>query len=87
LTHPNVVRIYEFGRDGVLAAVSMELVDGVTLGKLRLAQPNQVFSVRKLGPLVAQLCAALDYATGRQRSSTGISTRQTFTVTRTVNGW
>ena len=62
LTHPNIVRIYQFERDGVIAAVSMEFVDGVTLAKLRLAQPNKVFSVRTLAPPVAQLCAALDYA-------------------------
>ena len=62
LTHPNIVRIHQFEREGAVAAVSMELVDGVTLTRLRLAQPGKVFAVRTLAPLVAQLCAALDYA-------------------------
>jgi serine/threonine protein kinase len=62
LTHPNIVRIHHFERDGNIAAVSMEFVDGVPLSKLRLAQPGKVFSVEKLAPLVTQLCAALDYA-------------------------
>ena len=62
LTHPNIVRIHHFEHDGSMAAVSMEYVDGTTLSKLRLAQPGKVFSAEKLGPLVAQLCAALDYA-------------------------
>ena len=62
LTHPNIVRIHHFERDESMAAVSMEFVDGITLSKLRLAQPGKVFSVEKLAPLVTQLCAALDYA-------------------------
>jgi serine/threonine protein kinase len=62
LTHPNIVRIHQFEREGAMAAVSMEFVDGMTLTKLRLAQPGEVFAVEALAPLVAQLCAALDYA-------------------------
>jgi hypothetical protein len=67
LTHPNIVRVHQFERDGSMAAVSMEYVDGTTLSKLRLAQPGKVFSVEKLAPLVAQLCAALDYAHGEAK--------------------
>jgi formylglycine-generating enzyme required for sulfatase activity len=62
LTHPNIVRVHQFERDGASAAVSMELVEGLTLSQLRLQQPGKVFAVEKLAPLVAQLCAALDYA-------------------------
>jgi formylglycine-generating enzyme required for sulfatase activity len=62
LTHPNIVRIHDFVRDELQAAVSMEYVDGTTLGQLRLQQPGKVFTVETLGPLAAQLCAALDYA-------------------------
>jgi serine/threonine protein kinase len=64
LTHPNIVRIRNFERDGGMAAVSMEYVDGTTLSKLRLEQPGKVFSAGKLAPLAAQVCAALDYAHG-----------------------
>lgn len=33
LDHPNIVRLYEFGRDGALMFLVYELVDGVDLGK------------------------------------------------------
>ena len=62
LTHPNIVRIRNFEREGSVAAVSMEYVDGTTLSHLRLQRPGKVFSAGELAPLVAQLCAALDYA-------------------------
>ena len=62
LTHPNIVRIRNFEREGNVAAVSMEYVDGATLSQLRLEQSGKVFSVEKLAPIATQLCAALDYA-------------------------
>jgi formylglycine-generating enzyme required for sulfatase activity/serine/threonine protein kinase len=62
LTHPNIVRIHDFVQDEMFAAVSMEFVDGDTLAKRRLEQPEKIFSVANLTPLVVQLCAALDYA-------------------------
>ena len=67
LTHPNIVRIHHFEREGAMAAVSMEFVDGTTLSHLRLQQPGKVFAVETLAPLVAQLCAALDYAHGQAK--------------------
>ena len=67
LTHPNIVRIHQFEREGAMAAVSMEFVDGETLSHLRLQQPGKVFAVEILAPLVAQLCAALDYAHGQAK--------------------
>ena len=36
LTHPNIVRIHHFEREGAMAAVSMEFIDGTTLSQLRL---------------------------------------------------
>jgi serine/threonine protein kinase len=65
LTHPNIIRIYDFHQqpDGV-AFISMEYVDGPTLSALRLQQPRQVFAWEQLAPLVQQLCAALEYAHG-----------------------
>jgi TPR repeat protein/serine/threonine protein kinase len=67
LTHPNIVRIRNFEREGNVAAVSMEYIDGTTFSQLRLAQPGKVFSAEKLVPLVAQVCAALDYAHGEAK--------------------
>ncbi len=65
LTHPNIVRVHQFEHAGAVAAISMELVDGMTLKKLRLEQPGKVLAVGTLAPLVDQLCAALDYAHGQ----------------------
>jgi TonB family protein len=62
LTHPHIVRIYNFERDESMAAVSMEYVDGATLAQRRLAQPGKVYAAETLAPLLIQLCAALDYA-------------------------
>ncbi len=62
LTHANIVRIHDFVRDDAMAAVSMEYVDGRTMTHLRMEQPGKVFAADALAPLVAQLCAALEYA-------------------------
>ena len=62
LTHANIVRIYDFARDDAMAAVSMEYVDGRTMTHLRVEQPGKAFAADTLAPLVAQLCAALEYA-------------------------
>ena len=62
LRHPNIVSVFHFERDGAMAGVSMEWVDGPTLGRKRLEQPGKVLSAGQLAPIVAQLCAALDYA-------------------------
>jgi serine/threonine protein kinase len=62
LVHAHIACINDFMRDRRFATVSMEYVDGETLGRLRLAQPGGVFSVTALAPLVGQLCLALDYA-------------------------
>jgi predicted ATPase/predicted Ser/Thr protein kinase len=34
LNHPNIVTIYEFGRDGLTRYIAMELIEGKTLGEL-----------------------------------------------------
>ena len=36
LTHPNIIRIYDFVTDQQAAAISMEYVDGKTLAALRI---------------------------------------------------
>jgi serine/threonine protein kinase len=62
LTHPHIVRIYDFVQDNSVAGISMEYVECDTLRNRRLDQPNGVFEASELGPWVGQLCAALDYA-------------------------
>ncbi|HRI81915.1 MAG TPA: protein kinase [Opitutaceae bacterium] len=62
LTHPHIVRIYDFVQDSRTAAISMEYVAGDTLAARKLAQPNHCFSPEELGEWLEQLAGALDYA-------------------------
>lgn len=62
LTHPNIVRTYDFVQDNGIAGISMEYVECDTLRNRRLDQPTGVFEAVELGPWVRQLCSALDYA-------------------------
>lgn len=62
LSHPNIVRIYDFVDDEELAAISMEYVDGRTLSELRMSRPHGVFSVQEIVQWLPGVCAALDYA-------------------------
>ncbi len=62
LTHPRIVRIYDFVEDAHGAGITMEYVDGRTLTSLKLEQPARCFEVSTLRPWVAQLCEALHYA-------------------------
>src|SRR5580698_6577605 len=43
LTHPNIVRIYDFVEDGEAAAISMEYVDGATLSQLQVERSQRCF--------------------------------------------
>jgi serine/threonine protein kinase len=62
LTHPNIVRIFDFMEDERTAAISMEYVDGATFSSLRVQKPSKCFEVRELIPWVTSLCDALAYA-------------------------
>jgi serine/threonine protein kinase len=62
MTHPHIVRIYDFMRDDMTAAISMEFVSGDTLSNRRADQPQNVFSIQQLSPWVEQLCSGLHYA-------------------------
>lgn len=62
LAHPNIVRIYDFFSDEAHAAIAMEFVDGETLSKLRVAQPNKVFEPRQIEHWVRQLTEGMAYA-------------------------
>jgi serine/threonine protein kinase len=66
LTHPNIVRIYDWVADEYLAAISMEYVDGSTLSGLRVRTEAGVFEVPEITAWTEQLCAALTYAHGRK---------------------
>ena len=62
LTHPNILRIYDFVEDEQAAAISMEYVDGETLAALRIKKPQRVFEVDEIGKWIEKACLALHYA-------------------------
>ncbi|MEW6304713.1 MAG: bifunctional serine/threonine-protein kinase/formylglycine-generating enzyme family protein [Verrucomicrobiota bacterium] len=62
VTHPHIVRIYDFVDDDTSAAISMEYIDGITLSKLRVDREKKFFEPDELTVWISQLCAALDYA-------------------------
>jgi len=62
LSHPNIVRIFDFIQNHQGAAVAMEFVDGWSLWSLRVDKPRQIFTVEEILPWIRDLCDALDYA-------------------------
>src|SRR5438128_5259037 len=60
LTHPHIVRIYDFIHDERSGCISMEFVDGETLASLRCNQPQQVFEPSELSTWTSQICDALE---------------------------
>lgn len=62
LSHPNIVRIYDFFLDDQHAAICMEYVDGDTLAKLRVRQANKVFEPHQVTRWVSQILDGLSYA-------------------------
>jgi hypothetical protein len=62
LTHPNIVRIYDFVQDESHAAIAMEYVEGWSLWAMKVDKPNCCFTVEEITPWIQQLCSAVDYA-------------------------
>src|SRR5438876_3568121 len=62
LTHPHIVRIYDFVHDERSACISMEYIDGDTLSNLRAQKAQKVFEPSAIAAWTGQLCDALDYA-------------------------
>jgi serine/threonine protein kinase len=62
LTHPNIVRIYDFVQDESHAAIAMEYVEGWSLWAMKVDKPCRCFTVEEITPWVQQLCSAVDYA-------------------------
>jgi serine/threonine protein kinase/Tfp pilus assembly protein PilF len=62
LTHPHIVRIYDFIHDERSGGISMEYIDGETLSNLRAEKEERVFEPDEIATWITQLCDALDYA-------------------------
>jgi eukaryotic-like serine/threonine-protein kinase len=62
LTHPNVTRVYDFGRDGGLPYLVMELLEGDTLADRLAGGPMPPAEAARIGAAVAD---ALEAAHGR----------------------
>src|SRR5882724_6360339 len=67
LTHPHIVRIYDFVHDERSGCISMEYIDGETLSNLRAEKKQRVFEPDEIATWMTQLCEALDYAHNRAR--------------------
>lgn len=62
LTHPNIIRIYDYLEDATTAAISMEYVEGSTLSQMRVQCVGGFFEAEDLRVWIAGVCDALDYA-------------------------
>jgi predicted Ser/Thr protein kinase/tetratricopeptide (TPR) repeat protein len=60
LTHPNIVTIYEVGRDGDMTYIVMQYVEGQSLQKL--ISGGKKFSHDEILHLMGQICSGLDTA-------------------------
>ncbi len=60
LSHPNIVTVYHVGREGDLAYIAMEFVNGPTLAQVLAATKN--FAREKIIEILRQCASALDYA-------------------------
>lgn len=60
LQHPNIVTIFELGKEGDIPFIAMEFLEGDSLEKI-VARRDQLPLSKKIG-YMAQICSALDYA-------------------------
>jgi serine/threonine protein kinase len=61
LSHPNILPVYDFGREGNLTYIVMQFVDGGTLKDLL----DDELPYERIGHLLGQAADALDYAHGQ----------------------
>lgn len=58
VSHPNVVRAYEYLRDGDIVAYTMEFVGGGDLAE-RLSRPGEMIPVDQIIRILAQMCSGV----------------------------
>lgn len=62
LTHPNIVRVYDFHSDDRMAGISMEYVEGKTLAAVRARSEGGRIKTDKIPQWFFQILQALEYA-------------------------
>jgi len=60
LNHPNIVRVYDFGNDGMVYYIVMEYIDGCTLKEL--INKNAPFSNEEAVAIASQIASGLEHA-------------------------
>lgn len=60
LTHPNIITIYDVGREKDMTYIVMQYIEGPSLQRLIAA--GEKFSTQEVIRLMTQVCSALDYA-------------------------
>jgi serine/threonine protein kinase len=61
LDHPNVVRLYEVGRDGETVFFVMDWIEGSDLKKI-IRSHKKPFMPEEISPILTPVCSALNYA-------------------------
>jgi len=60
LSHPNIITIFDVGREKDLTYIVMQFIEGPSLQRL-IAQ-NEKFTIQEITRIMDQVCSALDYA-------------------------
>jgi tRNA A-37 threonylcarbamoyl transferase component Bud32/tetratricopeptide (TPR) repeat protein len=60
LSHPNIITIYDVGREENLTYIVMQMIEGQSLQKM--ISSSEKFSTPEVIDLMCQICGALDYA-------------------------
>ncbi len=62
LSHPHIIKTFDFVTNGRASAISMEYVSGTNLHKMKAQRPGRFFDVEDIAKWVGQLCDAMHYA-------------------------
>jgi TonB family protein len=65
LDHPNIVRIFDFDRDGEHAFITMEWLEGESLAELLTRQRHRPLTPARARQILREIGAALQFAHGR----------------------
>jgi hypothetical protein len=78
LSHPNIIRVHDFDRDGDTAFITMELLHGSLLGHLLRADSIAPMDQRQAFAIVRGVCDALAHAHSRGVQHAQVSPKNIF---------